>query len=270
MNTPMPASQPTTQRTAQRSAGYVAKRSTVIAVILSVICTTYVVIVVNSLIYSARWQFINFHPARTAHKPPTISRAISDVRVGEPFADWMAICAPLLFVGVALLALAGLRELMASGSPSRATLLRISILTGLLILVQGMAAIGMVMLSQFRFPDHHQLHMSGSYLFFFSQAFVVVLGELVSRSYAKLPPEGRLLLPKMAQLRTLYVKIPIVLGVIYLALFVLKGFDLGAFSHPLYIGYVSVEPVLLSAFLFYVLAFVPDCLSVIVAYARGS
>ncbi|KPA19960.1 Frag1/DRAM/Sfk1 family protein [Shimia sp. SK013] len=246
------------------------RNATVLGLTVSVVCTTFVVWVVNALIYSARWEFIALHPERTARKSPTISRAISDPRIGEPFAEWMAICAPVLFVGVALLVWAGLHELRRNGTAEPQTLRWFLRMSCVLVVLQAMASVGLVMLSHWRFPDHHAGHMAGSYLFFFSQAAVVFVGHLVSNGYGRLPPQGRVMLPVMAQVRRVYVWVPILLAVVYLSCFILKDFDFGAISKPLFTVYVSTEPMLLSSFLFYVLSFVPDSVVTILRYVRGS
>ncbi|TCL01535.1 Frag1/DRAM/Sfk1 family protein [Shimia isoporae] len=241
-----------------------------VGLLISVVCTSFVVWVVNALIYTARWDFIASNPDRVAHQSPTISRAISDPRIGEPFAEWMAICAPVLLVGVLLLVWSGLHELRRNGAQTEATLrwfFRVSV--GLVIL-QALASVGMVMLSHFRFPDHHFGHMAGSYLFFFSQAAVVFVGQILSNAYAKLPADGRIVLPWMARVRRIYVWVPVALAVIYLVCFVLKDVELGVLNGPLFTVYVSTEPVLLSSFLIYVLSFAPDCIATVVRYVWGS
>ena len=245
-------------------------RATAIGLAVSVVCTTFVVWMANALIYVARWDFIAFYPERAARKSPTISRAIEDPRIGEPFADMMAICAPVLFVGVALLVWCAFSELRRNGSADGADLRRITRLSLTIVTLQAMASVGMVLLSHFRFPDHHGMHMAGSYLFFFSQAFVVVVGQFLSNAYGRLPPEGRVILPVMVRFRRCYIWVPVVLAVVYLGCFVLKGMDLGALKAPLYVVYTSTEPLLLSAFLFYVLSYAPDCIATVVRYVRGA
>ncbi|MGR3637498.1 MAG: hypothetical protein ACU0BK_16445 [Shimia sp.] len=245
------------------------RKATVLGLGISVVCTTFVVWVVNALIYTARWDFIVFHPERTARKTPTISRAISDPRIGEAFAEWMAICAPVLFVGVALLVWAGLHELRSNGSAEPQKLRWIAQMSCVLAVLQAMASVGLVILSHWRFPNHHLGHMTGSYLFFFSQAAVVFVGHLVSNAYGRLPAQGRVILPVMARVRRAYVWVPVLLAVVYLSCFILKDFDLGVINKPLFTVYVSTEPMLLSSFLFYVLSFAPDCVVTILRYMRG-
>ncbi|MGR3714481.1 MAG: hypothetical protein ACU0A6_15325 [Shimia sp.] len=245
-------------------------RATAIGLAVSVVFTTFVVWMVNALIYVARWDFSAFHPERVVNKPPTISRAIEDPRIGVPFAEWMAICAPVLLAGVALLVWYAWSELRRNGSADGATLRRIARFSVVLVLLQAMASVGMIILSHYRFPDHHGMHMAGSYLFFFSQALVVFTGQLLSNAYGRLPPEGRVILPVMVRFRRAYIWVPVALAFVYLGCFVLKDFDLGALKSPLYVVYTSTEPVLLSSFLFYVFSYAPDCIATVVRYVRGA
>ena len=216
---------------------------------------------------SQRSLFSELNPGAVADRPPTISLAISDAAVGEPFAAWLLICAPLLFVGVVFLILSAWIELQkggGAGSPREQRI--IAGLSLFVVLLQGFAAIGMVTLSQFRFPHFPAQHMQGSYLFFFSQAFVVLFGELLSRRFARLPVDRVLITAPSARFRKIYVWLPIVLGISYLALFILKDVDLGALNPKLYVGYTSTEPLLLSSFLVYVLTYHVDMLAALRRY----
>lgn len=232
-------------------------RGTGLAMLISLICTGFVTLVVNAQIYPARWQFAAFYPEKTSERPYTISESIGDPRIGEPFADWMLLCAPILFVGVVLLCLSALRELRAHGSDPKMAR-RITLLTWMLLVLQAVACVGLVILSQYRFPHFRDEHMLGSYLFFFSQAIVVVLGEMMSRSYAKLAPEGRVLSPRYAAWRRNYVWVPIALGVSYLAFFLGKGYAPDGLRYVVYAFYTNLELLLLSSFLLYVMTFAPD------------
>lgn len=224
--------------------------------VMSLAFTGFVIVVVNVLIYRARIVFGRNNPDYIAIEPPTISRAISDPIVGEPFAVWMLICAPVLFVGVALLVFVVWREFWRGRHVvPRKDLVTISVLCLVVVVLQSFASVGMVILSHFRFPNFHEMHMLGSYLFFFSQAFVVLFGEVMSRRVASLPSQWSLISARMAGFRRKYVWAPILLGVSYLTLFVLKGFDLGALNKGLYIAYTITEPLLISSFLGYVLTF---------------
>ncbi|MEQ9692956.1 hypothetical protein [Shimia sp. SDUM112013] len=247
----------------------VPERKTVFALAVSLVLTGFVIVIVNILIYRARILFIAGHPEYVAKQPPTISRAISDPLIGEPFAMWMAICAPLLWIGVACLVWAGWAENGRQGGISQADRRAILWLSGLLLLVQAAASLGMVLLSHFRFPDHRDMHMFGSYLFFFSQVIAIVVGEVLSRRYESLPKPNPIFTPIMARIRRWYVWVPIFLGFAYLALFILKDFDLGAINKGLYQCYVLTEPLLISSFLCYILVYHGDMWSAIRRYRRA-
>ncbi|WP_299422862.1 hypothetical protein [uncultured Shimia sp.] len=233
-------------------------RSTGLAMLVALITTSFVTVVVNIQMYSARWKFAGFYPEKAAERPSTISESIADPRIGEPFANWHLLCAPLLFVGVACLILSTWREARASGQAT----LKITTVTWILVLLQAMASVGLVILSQYRFPDFRDQHMAGSYLFFFSQAFVVVAGEILSRAYAGLGAEGqvagRIWSPRFAGWRRRFVWVPILLGVTYLCLFLGKGYAPEALRYEVYWAYVSTELFLLSSFLFYMMSYAPD------------
>lgn len=234
-------------------------RFTATMLAISIAFTGFVIIAVNLLIYRARILFAARNPDAVAERPPTISLAISDPSVGEPFASWLLLCAPLLFVGVLFLVLSAWIELQkGGGAGSRREQRLIAALCAIVVLLQGLAAIGMVTLSQFRFPHFAAQHMQGSYLFFFAQAFVVVFGEFLSRRFALLPVDRVLITAPSARFRRRYVWVPIALGVAYLALFILKDVDFGSLNTPLYAGYTSTEPLLLSSFLLYVLTYHVD------------
>ncbi len=233
-------------------------RATGLAMLVALITTSFVTVVVNVQMYSARWKFAAFYPEKAADRPSTISESIADPRIGEPFADWLLLSAPLLFVGVFCLIVSTWWALKLGGQVT----LKITLVTWILITLQAMASVGMVILSQYRFPDFRDQHMAGSYLFFFSQAFVVVAGEILSRSYAALGREGqvagRIWSPRFARWRRRFVWVPIVLGLVYLCLFLGKGYAPEALRYEVYWAYVSTELFLLSSFLFYMMSYAPD------------
>ncbi len=245
----------------------VPSRITALMMALSIAFTGFVIAAVNILIYHARILFGQLNPGVVANRPPTISLAISDPAVGEPFANWMLICAPLLFVGVAFLILSAWIELQKGGGAGSSREQRIiGALCLFVVVLQGFASVGMVTLSQFRFPHFAAYHMKGSYLFFFSQAFVVVFGEFLSRRFARLPVDRVLITAPSARFRRKYVWVPIALGFVYLALFILKDVDFGTLNPKIYIGYTSTEPMLLTSFLVYVLTYHVDMLSALRRY----
>ncbi|MCW9044000.1 MAG: Frag1/DRAM/Sfk1 family protein [Pseudopelagicola sp.] len=251
------------------SISYTVSRGSAWLVALALGTTGFVVVAVNVLIYWARDLYAFNHPERVASKPATVSQTLADQIIGPFFATWMLICAPILLVGVVSFISAGLIEFRKSGLGTAADMRRIRILTVTVCVLQAMASVGMIMLSHFRFPDHHELHMVGSYLFFFSQAFVIVFGEVLSRSYEKQPDGATFLRGAGARIRRWYVWIPIGLGVGYLTLFILKGYDLGAIYPTVYYTYTLTEPLLISSFLGYLLTYHFDMVMALGGYFRS-
>lgn len=250
---------------------HVPNRGTVIALSIAVCCTALVVPVVNYLIYTARWEFAERNPDYVAKLPATISRAISDPAIGAPFANWMLVCAPVLFLGVLLMLTSFLRELKHNDDISPDLRRIIMVLTAALIVLQAMASVGMVMLSQYTFPVYINEHMTGSFLFFISQAFVVFGAGILSRLFERVPPKGRVVNSVMGRLRRWLLLLPGALAVVYLGLFVGKDMvpNASALHWPVHQTYVTVELLLISAFLLYLFSWVPDCIFAIGRYLRS-
>ncbi len=251
------------------SAGRTVTRRSAQLVGFAMLTTGFVIVAVNVLIYWARGLYAVNHPEFVARQPATISQTLSDAYIGPFFATWMAICAPILFLGVAALVWAAWDEFRLSGYGSARERRRLMVLSGLVVLFQAAASVGMVMLSHFRFPDNHVLHMQGSYLFFFSQGFVIIVGEMLSRAYGAQPEGASFLSGAGARVRRWYVWVPIGLGVAYLAFFVLKGYDLGPIYDTAYLSYTLTEPVLISSFLGYVLTYHFDMGRALWSYVRS-
>jgi hypothetical protein len=234
-------------------------RAPVVLSLIAVMTVATVVLVVNVLIYRARYLFIQWHPDYVAKQQPTISRAIADPLIGEPFAFWMAVCAPLLFIGVGCIVALARRDVRTHAADDAPLMRRFDRMFALLLLLQVMACVGMVMLSHYRFPDFGAMHMTGSYIFFFSQGFVVVAGGVLAGLLMRLPgSDERMILPGMNRLRRRLTMVPILMAISYLALFVLKDVPVFQGNKALYQAYVWMEPAVLSSFLIYVGLFLVD------------
>lgn len=223
--------------------------------LLAVALNGFAIIVVNYWIYTARWRYIALFPDRVAEDPPTISRAIEAPSIGEPFSFWVTVSGICLVYGVYWNAFYFRRLAARSTDPSGYVRGILAYGPALVVLMQASAALGMYLLSSYRFPDYHGMHMVGSYMFFLSQVFVIIGGTLmcdaVLRGYGRMGPKDRAYLSGGAGLRfrRLFGIASVVLTVVYLTLFVLKGIDLGAANAGLYLAYVSVEPMVISGFL---------------------
>ncbi len=231
-------------------AGNLARRAAVVALVLN----GFAIIAVNYWIYYARSLFIERH-WDTYQKPPTISRAISDPFIGEPFSVWVTISSLCLVVGVGLLALRYIRQINRLPAPS--TFLRVAALViyPVLVALQIASALGMYWLSAYRFPDANEMHMVGSYTFFISQALVILLFAVASHallrdrdSLAHLH-EGCDLHESAVKLRCGLGYLAIAMTFCYFALFKAKD----AYSYDawpvLYWAYTLMEPAVISAFL---------------------
>ncbi|MXN64634.1 hypothetical protein GR183_06935 [Stappia sp. GBMRC 2046] len=216
---------------------------------------TFVTVTVNYWIYRARSEYIERHPDLAARKPPTISRAISDPAIGEPFAFWIstsAVFTVLAMIPVAWLYWRSARAIDA-GSPGTRRVLNLSAL--LLVMLQATAAVGMVILSQYTFPSFNEQHMLGSYTFFISQSLAVLVMGFACGCIALQKPvtdalaEKRGVNPRISRLRAPLAVACFAAALAYLGLFVLKDAGLGAARPLVYRAYVLLEPTLISAYL---------------------
>lgn len=117
------------------------------------------------------------HPESYAEAPPTISRALWDPAIADPFALLMVLSALFLTIAIAQVTLTLGR--LAWRLPGRGAN------TVLLLLFGGCEAIavaGMIVLSQYTGQFHSQLHDLGSYMLFFGHAIGISLsGWLIVR-----------------------------------------------------------------------------------------
>lgn len=217
---------------------------------------TFVIVVVNFWIYHARERFIELHPEWIAdHGAPTISRSIADPAIGEPFAFWMALCAVMLLLGCVpicrLYWLAG-RSMPQTGKSTRTMVLWLGPAA---FILEVSTAVGMVMLSEYRFPDHNFLHMIGSYVFFVSQAVVVLMIGIVSVRIATDPVAVAFLQdkpyvnPRLTRFRGPFAFGGVFLALAFLALFFLKDVEFSYGNELVHNIYVLSEPSLISYFL---------------------
>ena len=225
--------------------------------LLSLLAMTFAFVTVNLQIYSARAAFIASHPEYVAKQPPTISRALSDPAIGDGFAFWIGLSALLLFPAVSgvIATFASALPAVRARSPGGAR--RLVAVSIFLPLLQLGSCIGMVMLSQYTFPDYNDEHMFGSYLFFISQAGMVLAGLLFSIATARDPAmaatmaEAGVYAPGANRARLWVGTTSVLLSLGYLGLFIAKGLDLGAWEPFVYLVYVSTEPVCISSFLLF-------------------
>lgn len=131
------------------------------------------------LILWARHASISSNPDYL-HKPPTISRAISDPEIGGIFADLNLVIAVLVCISMPMILWAYLRAMdqLLTRRPSRFILWAI---LAFFCLGQITASLGMVLATQYTFSNGHDLHMLGSYIFFPTQALALVAAAILCR-----------------------------------------------------------------------------------------
>jgi hypothetical protein len=250
---------------ADRSAAAPATRGWVPAVAIA--ANVFAISTVMFWIYYARAMFIALHPDYVAVEPPTISRAISDPAIGVPFHLWVSVSGALLVFGVFWIATFNRRLHAHAGHPAAhlSRMMRIGMPT--VVMFQMSSAVGMYLLSGYRFPDHHQAHMLGSYTFFISQAMVVMIGTILSAALlrekavlAQLHAAG-LLHPGMVRFRKWSGVFCMALTVSYVFLFQAKNMDFGVLNAAVYVAYTSVEPALITCFLLFLALFQTDLLA---------
>ena len=233
----------------------------------ALVANLFAIITVNFWIYYARILFSALRPDYVSVQPPTISRAISEPSVGEPFSFWITLSAVLLVFGVFWLGSFQRRLSPHTGAPGRYLVQALSVGAPLVILLQVMAGVGMYMLSSYRFPDFNQLHMAGSYLFFLSQALVIIIGTvqcdalLKDRASLKELAAAGLISPRMVWLRKRAGQLAIALTLLYIILFKLKDIDFNVMNEYVYFAYTTTEPLLITAFLLVLALFQTDLLA---------
>ena len=214
----------------------------------------FVIVVVNVFIYRARALYIERHGV-VDQRPPTISRAISDPFIGEPFAAWITASAICLTAGVAILALRHARIPQMVTHPRMPFRIAMLAFPPALAALQAVSSIGMYTLSVYRFPFANEMHMAGSYVFFFAQAVVVILCTAFNlalladkRSREELAAQQLILLPWL-RIRCLVGLLSVALVLVYGILFKAKDFYAWEIWPTLYKTYTLVEPVVITSFL---------------------
>lgn len=246
---------------ADRSAPSVRRRLFTGLTWLPVVGVVAVPAIVVPAVLWARWTFLRLHPDADPNTYLTISRAISDPSIGEPFAFWVGIAAVLLWVSThwvlwTLIAQHPRRPAIGVGRDRVARAL-----WGVMSLAMTATCIGMVMLSRFRLGtggDGGRLHMVGSYLFFGAQAatifFVAVYHSLIGP--ARRAEAADAFFPDRWRARAGYAVVAA--AVVYGIVFRVKSMDLGPITRSIVSVYVEFETALIVVFLAYLAAFVVD------------
>jgi hypothetical protein len=203
----------------------------------------------------ARETFLDLNPSYLAD-PPTISRAINDPRVGEPF-GWLILLITLLLcfaVPVILAAYWQSASSLAIGARPRRWL-RIGIVAAGVSEVA--ALIGLNMLTTNSFAVNDELHMLGSYIFFAAQLLAIAIGAGLCHNLLKRSRDGWLL-PSMQRFRYPMGLAVLALTLIYLGLFIGKDHNTLFPQYAVQLVYVQCEVLVISAFMLFLATYGVD------------
>ena len=236
-----------------------------------------VVIIPGSAIYMmvwARWAFYERHPDYILRSAPTVSRAITDPAIGDPFAA--AILAVAIVIALAMVPLSfaflGAISARAGHLPRVATSLRR--LLAVFLVMQALGTTGMVICTQVTFRHDHDLHMLGSYLFFVFQALSILMSGILTTRLLRLPDTGR---PTYLRLGSRYTRLRRDLAFVtaglagfYVLLFLVKGMDLPIPEYDIYYAYTVQEIVTISAYIVHFMLYAPEIYRMARDFAAGS
>lgn len=223
-----------------------------------------VVLVPAIVVPSILWARIAFHHRHPDADPSiylTISRAISDPAVGEPFAFWVTLAAVLLWPATHLLFWMFVVRHPAREAIGTARDRLARALFAAMSIAMTMTCVGMVILSRWRLGGSlydHDMHMVGSYVFFAGQAsaiFVVALYHAVIAP-APHPSDATAFFPVRWRARVGFAVVG--LAAFYGVIFHVKSLDFGAASHWVVAAYVELETILIIVFLVYLALFYVD------------
>ncbi|WP_375686983.1 hypothetical protein [Pseudooceanicola sp. LIPI14-2-Ac024] len=224
-------------------------------------------------IVKVRWDWMEAYPDRAAARPPTISRAMADIPLGEQLGIWLSICALIMVVAAAIVSLLYLRTLRALPGPHQARRRIIWIALAFLI-VQIPVSAGIILQGIYSLSVSNDLHMAGSYLLFVAAGAAQVVCILVTSSVLAVigtdPTlrEAGLIHPGAARLRAWVAGCGIAIALGYLALFVLK--DTAWSSPALYQAYVTTEVVLIVVYMGYLMLHGIDFARILMRHGRSA
>ncbi|MDF1856034.1 hypothetical protein [Pseudooceanicola sp.] len=224
-------------------------------------------------IIRARIEWIALFPEESLRKPPTISRAISEPSIGDPFSLWIALVAVELFVLGIIVAMLYTRSVHATPAADVADRRRLQIWSNFYIVLQPPIALGLILLSVFRIGHANSIHMIGSYMLFISAALAQIVGLMTNLAVLTLIRHDQsmrqrgLIEPTAARLRIVACVAAIIATLTYLALFILK--DTSYHTPSLYQAYVLTEVVVLILVLNLALLHAVDFARIILRHLHG-
>jgi hypothetical protein len=222
---------------------------------LAAIAAVMVPVVQIPALVWARETFLALNPAYLLD-PPTISRAISDPRVGEPFGSLILVITLLLCFAVPFILVSYWQSASNLHHSSRARwMLRLGVMAAGLSEVA--ALIGLNMLTTNTFAVNGDLHMLGSYIFFAAQVLAIAIGALLCRSLVNRAPDGWLM-PSMQRLRFPMGMAVLALTLVYLGLFVGKDHNSLFPQYAVQLVYVQCEVLVISCFMLFLATYGVD------------
>lgn len=217
-------------------------------------------IVVPNVLW-AHYAFHQRHPDADPSTYLTISRAISDPAIGEPFAVWVTLAAGILWFSTHYILWMFVAQHPDRSETGIARDRIARVLWGAMSLSMTATSIGMVMLSHYRLgggADQHRLHMIGSYLFFGSQTTTIFLVAVYHSTIATARRAAFSTAFFSDRWRSRAGYAVVLAAVLYGVVYQVKSMDLGATTRYVVSFYVQLETVLIIAFLAYLAGFSID------------
>jgi hypothetical protein len=207
------------------------------------------------------WARIAFHARHPDADPAmylTISRAISDPAVGEPFAFWVTLAACLLWPATHLLFWMFARRHPARAALAPARDLAARVLFVPMSIAMTMTCVGMVILARWRLGGSlhdHDMHMIGSWVFFAGQSSAIFAVALYHALIAPAPhgSDTTAFFPVRWRARIGFAVVA--LAALYGVIFHVKAHDFGVASPWVVAAYVELETILIVVFLAYLALF---------------
>lgn len=207
-----------------------------------------------------QWKVVVLHPGVIGYWHPTLSKSLNDPAIGGPFNVLLIFITPFLLFSIWMASRYYWAFCSHVGASRGHTIFWRGCVVIILIL-QVVAAIGMLMVAYFPSSTHPLAHVTGSYMLFFGHATSILLSGFFSRQMGRLDDRAlNPFWPKREQRRWRFSLWVVAIAAIYPFLFYAPNisaiFDFYEFS----VVVSAVEVVAISAFLVYLLNFTPELL----------
>lgn len=221
---------------------------------IGLVATVGVPVFIDYWIVRIRWEYMAAFPEAT--QPPTISRAMADIPLGAQMGLWLTICAVLMVIGAAIVSLLYVRTAQALPVAERQRR-RLAVMGLGIVAIQVPVSIGIAVQAIYSLAVDNDLHMFGSYLLFISAAIgqvvsIIACSAILRHAEASPVLESHgLIHPTAARMRNWFAGVALLLVSLYLFLFIAK--DTALSSPELYEAYVTVEIMVIAAFMAYLM-----------------